>query len=249
MKTPIRIVCCWWLFLLFSACATTPPESGSAVESSATSPVGAAGRPLGEKTQEPQPHLRETVGQSSKSVILINYFGSINEVNIGFLIKTILSEVAAGETNFQININSTGGDPGYGVVAYNTLKNLPITITTYNVNQVESAAVYLYCLGAQRYAHPRAIFTVHSVKWSLTGYSPNKLVGIAKKIDAQQARIVDIFTQCMRIEKGQIERYLFGDDDWYIEAQEALRKGLIHKVTVENIAPKKVYLIADGYKG
>lgn len=110
----------------------------------------------------------------STAPILINYFGGIDAANTGFLVKTILAEIANGESHFQINLNSNGGDPNYSIATYNLLKNLPIHITTYNVNQVESAAVYLYCLGNRRHAHPRSIFTIHSVKWSLTAYSPLK---------------------------------------------------------------------------
>ena len=101
--------------------------------------------------------------------ILINYFGSSDAANIGFLVKTILAETANGETHFRINMNSTGGDPSYSISAYNLPKPLPITITTYNVNQVESAAVHLYCFGSWRYSPPRSIFTIPSVKWSLSG--------------------------------------------------------------------------------
>ncbi|MFZ1494685.1 MAG: ATP-dependent Clp protease proteolytic subunit [Candidatus Competibacter denitrificans] len=181
--------------------------------------------------------------------ILINYFGSIDAANIGFLVKTILAETANGETHFRINMNSTGGDPSYSISAYNLLKPLPITITTYNVNQVESAAVHLYCLGSRRYAHPRSIFTIHSVKWSLSGYSPGKLAAVSKKINLQQESVLNILNSCMRIETARIERSIFGDDDWYIDAKEAVLSGLVQQITTDALSPKKIYLISDGYKG
>lgn len=181
--------------------------------------------------------------------ILINYFGSIDAANIGFLVKTILAETANGETHFRINMNSTGGDPSYSISAYNLLKPLPITITTYNVNQVESAAVHLYCLGSRRYAHPRSIFTIHSVKWSLSGYSPGKLAAVSKKINLQQESVLNILNSCMRIETARIERSVFGDDDWYIDVKEAVLSGLVQQITTESVPSKKIYLISDGYKG
>jgi len=181
--------------------------------------------------------------------ILINYFGGIDAANIGFLVKTILAETANGETHFRINMNSTGGDPSYSISAYNLLKPLPITITTYNVNQVESAAVHLYCLGSHRYAHPRSIFTIHSVKWSLSSYSPAKLAAVSKKINLQQENVLNMLNSCMRVDKARIERSVFGDDDWYIDAKEAVRSGLVDQITTDALLPKKIYLISDGYKG
>lgn len=180
---------------------------------------------------------------------MINYFGSIDAANIGFLVKTILAETANGETHFRINMNSTGGDPSYSISAYNLLKPLPISITTYNVNQVESAAVHLFCLGNQRYAHPRSIFTIHSVKWSLSGYSPAKLAAVSKKINLQQENVLTMLNSCMRVERAQIERSVFGDDDWYIDAREAVLSGLVHRITTDSLPPKKIYLISDSYKG
>ncbi|MBK8964069.1 MAG: ATP-dependent Clp protease proteolytic subunit [Candidatus Competibacteraceae bacterium] len=208
-----------------------------------------ASAPVGQEGSKESRAAQEQRRDSSKKPILINYFGSIDAANVGFLVKTILSEMANGESHFRININSTGGDPSYSISAYNMLKNLPITITTYNVNQVESAAVHLYCLGNQRYAHPRSIFTIHSIKWSLTGYSPAKIADISKKINIQQANVLDMLDGCMRMDKVHIDRYLFGDDDWYIDAKEAVLRGLAHKITADYLIPKKIYLISDGYKG
>lgn len=230
-----------WIALLGLAACSTPTK---------IDPETAVSESGGKTLALPTPPTAQSADRAkSNAPILINYFGGIDAANTGFLVKIILSEMAGGETDFQINLNSIGGDPNYSIATYNLLKNLPVTITTYNVNQVESAAVYLYCVGQQRYAHPRSIFTIHSVKWSLTGYSPAKIEDVSKKINLQQANITDIFKTCMNIDRAEIERHLYGDSDWYLEAREALRKGLAHGVTPESRKPKKVYVISDGYKG
>ena len=244
--------------LALAACATVPatPVPETAADGSE---ARVAERPATPATPETAAYpndagklakITQTAGRGqSTAPILINYFGGIDAANTGFLVKTILAEIANGESHFQINLNSNGGDPNYSIATYNLLKNLPIHITTYNVNQVESAAVYLYCLGNRRHAHPRSIFTIHSVKWSLTAYSPAKILDISKKINLQQANIADIFKACMNIDPAEIERHLYGDADWYLEAREALQKGLVNSVTSASVKPKKVYLISDGYKG
>ncbi|MER2528543.1 MAG: hypothetical protein ABTR07_11500 [Candidatus Competibacter denitrificans] len=53
----------------------------------------------------------------------------------------------------------------------------------------------------------------------------------------------------MRIETARIERSVFGDDDWYIDAKEAVLSGLVQQITTESVTAKKIYLISDGYKG
>lgn len=251
-KTP-RAVAGYLALLALSACSTVPettdPQSADHASGAKGSRSITSTRSLPNEADPAEKASQNTARAPSRDLILINYFGGIDAANTGFLVKTILAEMANGESNFQININSIGGDPNYAIAAYNLLKNLPITITTYNVNQVESAAVYLYCTGKQRYAHPRSIFTIHSVKWSLTGYSPAKIADISKKIDLQQANIKAIFQACMSVDPGEIERHLYGDNDWYLQAREAYRKGLVHGMTPEGLKPKKVYLISDGYKG
>lgn len=254
-KTIVGAAIGWIVLWVLPACSTFP-ENPAVATAADEKRSDAAETPLTPETDsrvsppaEPDQTVRPANRPKQSPPVLINYFGGIDAANTGFLVRTILAEMADGQTDFHININSTGGDPNYAIAAYNLLKGLPVTITTYNVNQVESAAVYLYCVGKQRHAHPRSIFTIHSVKWSLTAYSPAKIADISKKINLQQTNITDIFKSCMNVTPAEIEQHLYGDEDWYLEAREAFRKGLANGATPEIRRPKKVYLISDGYKG
>lgn len=186
---------------------------------------------------------------STRRPVVINYFGKVDSTNAGFLARVILDEVANDNRDFHININSTGGDPDYGLAAFNVIASLPISITTFNANEVQSAAIYLYCLGAKRYSYPQSFFMIHSVRWSMENQTMTNIQSKYVHADLIEKRILDIAESCMDIPKAEIRSYFTGNDDNYFDAEEAKSIGIVDEITDMNFIPKKVYLISDDYRG
>ncbi len=186
---------------------------------------------------------------STRRPVVINYFGKVNATNAGYLARIILDEVANNNRDFHININSTGGDPDSGLAAFNIIESLPVTVTTFNANEVQSAAVHLYCLGERKYAYPESFFMIHPVKWKIDDLTMTDIQ--AKYLHSQviDQRIGNIAESCMDISRDEIREYFNGNQDFYFTAEQAKSIGLVDEISSRNFIPKKVYLVSDDYRG
>ena len=192
---------------------------------------------------------QETDEFLTRKPVVINYFGKVNATNAGYLANVILKEVANDNRDFHININSGGGDPDSGLAAFNIINRLPVNITTFNANEVQSAAVYLYCLGDKKYSHPQSFFMIHSVRWNMELKTKAGILNKFTHADLIEKRIMDIAESCMKIPSTEIRSYFTGNNDHYFNAQEAKSIGIVDEITDKNFIPKKVYLISDDYRG
>jgi len=95
--------------------------------------------------------------------VVIKFFAPVIDVTINALMNAIDQKLKQGVTNFVILISSPGGSVFHGLSAYNYLKGIPATITTYNFGSVDSIGVVLYCGGSKRLSVPQARFLLHGV--------------------------------------------------------------------------------------
>jgi len=180
---------------------------------------------------------------------VINFIGKTNQLNTGYLVKVILSEFAAGQNKFHINLSSTGGNADAALAAYNTISQLPVNITTHNSNDIQSAGIYLFCLGSKRTAHENSYFMIHAPKWSVKNYEPDNYEAFSKRIDINQKGMISIYKSCMDINANEISSYLSGGADWNLSFSDAYEKGLVTQRNTDVEVPKKVYLITDLFRG
>lgn len=64
------------------------------------------------------------------------------------------TQVLAGNHRITILISSPGGDTTAAFAGYNVLRRLPAEISTFNIGNVDSAAMLLYCAGHNRFSLP-----------------------------------------------------------------------------------------------
>src|SRR5712691_3344892 len=82
-------------------------------------------------------------------------------------IQKLLTECAAwanqGTKEIYLLFASFGGNIAAGIVAYNTLRSLPVKLITHNIGNVDSIANIIFLAGQERLAVPHSTFMFHGV--------------------------------------------------------------------------------------
>lgn len=86
--------------------------------------------------------------------VAISFLMPITTESINQLVKLSNDQARNGVKDITILISSPGGDTASAFSGYHLLRGLPAEITTFNVGQVDSAAMILFCAGAHRYSMP-----------------------------------------------------------------------------------------------
>lgn len=170
----------------------------------------------------------------SKSQAIINFVGKVTLKKTSDLTSYIHKQMLEGVKHFIININSAGGDSDAGVSAYEYLKQLPVSIATYNVGHVQSSAALIYCSGSKRYSLPHSFFMLHG---SSTTYPESmsfvEIEALSKLSKMHRQSFIDIISTCSNVSFSQLESYFSSADLQYFTATEAKEIGLVN----ENAAP------------
>lgn len=87
--------------------------------------------------------------------VIINFVAPITGDTINNLIKIVNDQGTKGNRRITVLISSGGGDTTAALAAYNILRHLSnVELTTFNIGNVDSAAMLLYCAGSKRYSLP-----------------------------------------------------------------------------------------------
>jgi ATP-dependent Clp protease, protease subunit len=84
------------------------------------------------------------------------------------LVSVIGDSIKNGFTEINLCLSSAGGILDHTYYACSLLDALPVRLVTWNVGNIQSAAVMLFLCGAERYAVDGATFFFHQ-----TGYEPS----------------------------------------------------------------------------
>jgi len=154
--------------------------------------------------------------------------------------NVVNSQVRAGVKKIRIVIASSGDDPSAGFAAYNYLRGLTnLEISTFNMGNVDSAAVLLFCAGKTRYAVPGARFVIHGN--SLTTVGPvqmdsNVLQSNFEIIKNLNQMLIQVLAATAHKEKrDDIENAMHGQ--LIVSAEEAVKWGLVHDVRATYMEP------------
>ena len=105
---------------------------------------------------------QQAPAQQAPERVIINFLPYIDSNSVNMLLSVVNAQVRNGTKKITIVISSVGGDPASAFAAYNILRNVPAEITTFNVGNVDSAAMLIYCAGKYRYSLPNpARFLIH----------------------------------------------------------------------------------------
>lgn len=184
---------------------------------------------------------------STKPQAIVNFVGKVTLKKTNELTSYIHKQMNEGVTDFIININSSGGDSDAGISAFQYLKQLPISITTYNTGNVQSSAALLYCSGTKRYALPHSFFMLHgSSTIHPQGMSFMEIEALSKLSKIHRQAFVDIFKTCSSVTISQLERYFSSADLQYFTAVEAQEMGVVQEISApEFVKAATLYNISD----
>ncbi len=180
---------------------------------------------------------RPKLPAQNKVQAIINFAGKVTSKKTNDLTSYIHKQMQEGIKDFILNINSSGGDSDAAIAAYQYLKQLPISITTYNTGNVQSAAALLYCSGAKRYSLSHSFFMLHG---SSTTYPESMsfvdFTALSKLSQIHRQAFVEIFKTCTNASTAVLEHYFSSADLHYFTADEAKEMGLAQEIAAPEFA-------------
>lgn len=97
-----------------------------------------------------------------ESTTFLSFVGMIDSGSINNLLRIVNDQVQQRQTkHIVLLISSPGGDTTAAFAAYNVLRNVKADLTTFNIGNVDSAAMLLFCAGKERYALQGTRFLIH----------------------------------------------------------------------------------------
>ena len=103
-------------------------------------------------------------------MIFLNYIGKIDYPGASEILDCLSRARVDGQTEVALTIASPGGITNVGLMLFNQISALPISVTTYSVGFVDSAAFSVFLAGDRRIATPSSSLIIHLPK---KGFDPN----------------------------------------------------------------------------
>ena len=141
------------------------------------------------------------------------------------------------DKDIDVYINTPGGAVTSGLAVYDTMQFVKSDISTYCVGQATSMGALLLAAGAKgkRFALPHARIMIHQPWGGVQGAAADISIQ-AKEILRLRARIEEILARHTGQPLDKIKRDT--DRDYFMNAEEALKYGLVDEV-VESIKKEK----------
>jgi ATP-dependent protease ClpP protease subunit len=180
--------------------------------------------------------------------VIITFIVPVDSNSANMLIRTIAQQSDAGVKNITLVLASPGGDTAAAFAAYNILKTLPIELTTFNVGNIDSAAMLLYCAGKHRYSLPGP-----GVRFLIHGNSMTLGVGVpmdANFMEAQTAQlknlnemVIDALSVVAPKKRGEIEKAV--QSQVILSPEEAKDWGIVQQVKDSYMTPGAMLLAVN----
>jgi ATP-dependent Clp protease protease subunit len=154
----------------------------------------------------PQP-TNPTVDLASQKTY-VSFSGPINLMSTQLLIQQLFGLVAQGMKEIHLLLSTPGGEVMSGIALYNTLRGLPVHLTTHNVGNVDSIGTAVFLAGEERLACAQATFMFHGVGLATNGvqqFQEKRLLEHLHSIQADQARINAILQERTRLSARECE--------------------------------------------
>jgi len=176
-------------------------------------------------------------------ISVISFIGEINTATMGQLLAIVNMQVRSGVHRIRLVISSGGGDTSAAFAAYNYLHSLPdVEISTFNVGNVDSAAVVLYCAGKHRYSFPATRFLIHGNSLQIAGSASMdaaSLQGNLELLKNLNQMVVHVVASTANKEKqADIENAVRGQV--ILTPDDAIKWGLVNEIRTNFMEPGAV---------
>lgn len=181
----------------------------------------------------------------SKSVI-INFVAPITGDTVNNLIRVVTDQATRGNSKITILISSGGGDTTAGLAAYNILRHLNnAEITTFNIGNVDSAAMLLFCAGSKRYSLPGP-----GTRFLIHGNGMNPQLGVPVDVNfwdsqVQQLKslnqmVVQVISEASHDKRAEIEAAVRSQT--ILSPEQAKEWGIVQDIRTDFMEPGAKFL-------
>ncbi len=161
----------------------------------------------------------------------ISFQAEVNPSTSEALLSVVAKQIQDGHRHIHLLLSTPGGNTNNGIAIYNTLRALPIQLTTYNVGTVNSIGNVIYLAGEARYACVTSSFMFHGVGFDLrqpTRWEEKDLMEKLDNLRNDQGLIAEIISQRTNIDPEEANRLFL--QAAFLRAEEAKTKGIVHDI-------------------
>lgn len=168
----------------------------------------------------------------------VQFFAPVNGESFGLLVNLLQNAVLDGTERVHLLLSTPGGTVSYGLTLYALLRGLPIEVWTYNVGQVDSIGVVVYCAGKRRLAAPQTRFLLHGIRTPLERgvYTTEQLREIVGEMETDQRNICRVLAESTGQALEKVERDLF--HALTLLPEQAREYRLVDEIVTEIIPPQ-----------
>lgn len=198
---------------------------------SAISPVFGQNPESREEVSDISKKEHENLETSSETkTAVINFFARVNNNSISNLISVTHDLMREDFDEILLVLNTGGGSLDAGMIAYNHLSSLPITLRTHNISNTSSSGVLLHCAGDIRTASDNSRFLIHrgTNNFGNQSYTLPEIDGLYEYYQIQLASKYKLLANCIDSSSSEIER--IAASETVLSAREAERFGLVDEI-------------------
>ena len=128
--------------------------------------------------------------------------GMLNRKCLEEFLKFLQNDVPDECTRLHIQICSNGGHISIALAMGQLLRTLPCDVLTYNIANVDSAAIAVFASGKQRICAPHGAFMFHPAAKEISGAkTAAELRALAEEVDSDAERLVAFLERCTATSK------------------------------------------------
>jgi ATP-dependent Clp protease protease subunit len=180
--------------------------------------------------------------QPTSDRLLIGFFCGVSPKTVHALLEAVTGKLGGRE--LVVLISCSGGNTEAALLGYNFLKSLGVPVTTVNMGVVASNGVTLFCAGSRRIAMPRSRFLFHPLVFKLN--ESLNIGGVHEKlgvIETETRIIADLLVDA-GVDRRRAVKLVA--DHASLDAEEAMKEGVVHTVEVFEIRPgEELRIIRD----
>jgi len=180
--------------------------------------------------------------------VIINFILPIDTNSVNMLLAVVNGQMRNGVKKATIVLASPGGDTTAAFAAYNILRSVPIDITTFNVGNIDSAAMMIYCAGKHRYSFASpARFLIHGNALNVNGgavFDVHSLDAQLQQLNNLNQMTVDVIAATTGDKKRkEIEAAVHGQT--ILSPEEAKEWGLVQEIRSNFMEPGAIFVSVD----
>jgi ATP-dependent protease ClpP protease subunit len=186
----------------------------------------------------PNVGLAEERNANNTSTAYLYFSQPIDDKSTLSLTNGLIDLRAKGFKTINLMLNSNGGDVTLGIAMYHILCAMDITINTYAISNVNSAAILLYLAGKERIANRESLFAFHSAResFNIEKLTPDEINERSSALAIDDDRMKEIFKERLTVTDKQYGDF-FGPQLRFVRPQEALSIGLATRIGEVSMQP------------